>query len=309
MNSAASAMNESPAAAQTTVTSGIPWGRQMYWCVRREIWENRSIYIAPLAVAGLALFACLISVGRLPEHLRAAAGLDAMKQLEIIEKPFDMAGLLIMGATFLVALFYSLDALHGERRDRSILFWKSLPVSDVTTVLSKASIPMLVLPVVTFVAAFVTQGIVFAATSAAVGGSGVSAGAAWEHFSFWHASWMMLYHLIALHGLGYSPFYAWLLLVSAWARRLPILWATLPLIAAGVLEKITFDTSYFAEWLKNSLGGGPEVGPGAARMSMDALSSPGPGHFLTSPGLWFNLLIAAIFLALAVRLRRQRGPI
>lgn len=309
MNSASNVINESPAEAQAIASNTMPWTRQMYWSVRREIWENRSIYIAPLAAAALALMGCVISIGRLPEKLRAAAGLDAMKQLEIIEKPFDMAGLLIMGATFLVALFYSLDALYGERRDRSILFWKSLPVSDLTTVLAKASIPMLVLPVVTFAVAFVTQGTVLMITKAVVAGSGVNAGAAWDHFSFSHASWMLLYHLVALHGLGYSPFYGWLLLVSAWARRLPILWATLPPIGIGIFEKIAFNTSYFAGWLANSLGGGPEPAPPAARMSMDALSNPAPSHFLASPGLWFNLLIAAIFLALAVRLRRQRGPI
>jgi ABC-2 type transport system permease protein len=310
MNSASNVMNDSPAQTQAIVSNTIPWSQQMYWCIRREIWENRSIYIAPLAVAALALTGCVISIGRLPEQLRTAAGLDAMKQLEIIEKPFDMAGLLIMGATFLVALFYSLDALYGERRDRSILFWKSLPVSDLTTVLAKASIPMLVLPLLTFAVAFVTQGIVLMVTKAVLAGSGVNASAAWEHFSFSHASWMLLYHLIALHGLGYSPFYGWLLLVSAWARRLPILWATLPPIGIGIFEKIAFNTSYFALWLGDQLGGGSDRSAvGATGMSMDALSHPAPSHFLTSPGLWFNLLIAVILVALAARLRRQRGPI
>jgi len=122
MNSASSLANESPAQAQTSNATATSWGRQMLWCVRREIWENRSIYVAPLAVAGLALVACVISVAGLPQRLRAAAGLDALQQLEILEKPFDMAGLLIMGVTFLVALFYCLDALYGERQDRSILF-------------------------------------------------------------------------------------------------------------------------------------------------------------------------------------------
>ena len=54
-------------------------------------------------------------------------------------------------------MFYCLDALYGERRDRSILFWKSLPVSDLTTVLSKASIPIVVLPLLTFAVTVATQ--------------------------------------------------------------------------------------------------------------------------------------------------------
>ena len=62
-----------------------------------------------------------------------------------------------MGTTFIVGIFYCLDALYGERRDRSILFWKSLPVSDLTTVLSKASIPLVVLPLLAFAITVVTQ--------------------------------------------------------------------------------------------------------------------------------------------------------
>jgi ABC-2 type transport system permease protein len=310
MNSASNVMNESPAATQAIVPATVSWSRQMYWCVRRELWESKSVYIVPLAAAGLTLVACLFNVARLPERVRAAAALDPMQQLEIIERPFDLAGLLIMGATFLVALFYSLDALYGERRDRSILFWKSLPVSDTTTVLAKASIPMLVLPVLTFAVTMVVQIIVLLSSRAVLAASGVNAGAAWHHFSFSHASWMLLYHLIALHGLGFSPFYGWLLLVSAWARRLPILWATLPPIGIGVFEKIAFNTSYFAQLLMGQLGGGPERAvPSGTSMSMDSLSSPPPSEFLTSPGLWLSMFIAAVFLALAIRLRRHRGPI
>jgi ABC-2 type transport system permease protein len=310
MNSASNVMNESPTAAQSVAPAAISWGRQIYWCMRRELWESRSVYIVPLVAAGLTLIACLISVARLPERVRAAAALDPMRQLEIVSRPFDMAALLIMGATFLVALFYSLDALYGERRDRSILFWKSLPVSDATTVLAKASIPMLVLPVLTFGVTIVVQTIVLLSSRAVLASSGVNVGAAWGHFSFWHAAGMLLYHLVAIHGLCFAPFYAWLLLVSAWARRLPILWATLPPIAIGVFEKIAFNTSYFASLLMGQLGGGPErARPAGTSMSMDSLTNPPPSEFLTGPGLWLSLLTAAVFLALAIRLRRYRGPI
>jgi ABC-2 type transport system permease protein len=309
MNSASN-VNEFPTQAQSIAPAAISWTRQMYWCVRRELWESKSIYIAPIAAAALALVACSISAMRLPEQMRSAATLDPMQQLAVIEGPFDLAGLLIMGVTFLVALFYSLDALHGERRDRSILFWKSLPVSDLTTVLAKASIPMVVLPVLTFGVAFVTQTIVLMVSRAVLAGSGVHAETAWGHFSFWHMEGMLLYHLLAIHGILYSPFYGWLMLVSAWAKRLPILWATLPPIAAGLFEKIAFNTSYLASWLQKALGGGPDrAAPAGNSMSMDSLTSPWPGEFLTNPQLWINLLIAAIFFALAIRLRRQRGPI
>src|SRR6202021_706378 len=97
------------------------------------------------------------SMIHMPEKVHAAMALDPMQQQEFIQRPFNFAALLIMGATFLVSIFYCLDALHGERRDRSILFWKSLPVSDLTTVLSKFSIPMVVIPVVAFLTIVIMQ--------------------------------------------------------------------------------------------------------------------------------------------------------
>src|SRR5437660_1706471 len=120
--------------------------RAMYWSVRRELWENRSIYIAPLAVATVMIigyfFAAIATV--LANNLKVDLQPDKLAQ------PFNFVALLMMGTTFIVAIFYCLDALHGERRDRSVLFWKSMPVSDVTTVMSKAAMPLVVLPLITF---------------------------------------------------------------------------------------------------------------------------------------------------------------
>ena len=71
---------------------------------------------------------------------------NLVQRQAVLEEPYTFAMGVIMVTAFIVSIFYSLDALHGERRDRSILFWKSLPVSDLTTVLSKASVPLVVLP-------------------------------------------------------------------------------------------------------------------------------------------------------------------
>src|SRR5882762_3211263 len=118
--------------------------RAMYWSVRRELWENRSIYIAPLALAAVMVFGFFIAA--IAALLSNAVKLDS--QPDKLAQPFNIVALLMMGTTFIVAIFYCLDALHGERRDRSVLFWKSMPVSDVTTVLSKAAIPLVVLPLI-----------------------------------------------------------------------------------------------------------------------------------------------------------------
>ncbi len=126
-----------------------------------------------------------------------------------------------MLTTLLVGVFYCLDALHGERRDRSILFWKSLPVSDLTTVLSKASIPLVVLPLLTFAITVAMQWIMLLLSSAVLLGSGLSVATLWTQLSFVQMSLVLLYHLLTVHSLWYAPFYGWLLLVSGWARRAP----------------------------------------------------------------------------------------
>ena len=282
--------------------------RPLYWSVRRELFEYRSIYIAPLAVAAVFLFGYLISAIRLPHKLQAAA-LDPIQQHKLIAHPYDVAALLIMGATFIIALFYSVDALHGERRDRSILFWKSLPVSDLTTVLSKASIPLVVIPLLSFAITVVTQFIMLLLSSAVLLGSGVGLATLSGHVPLFQMWMMLLYHLVMVHALWYAPIYAWLLMVSGWARRAPFLWATLPLLAIGVVEKIAFNTTHFAAILENRISGDAAAVTMPGRFPMDPMTHLTPGHFLGSLGLWIGLAIAAAFLAAAVRLRRHQGPL
>jgi ABC-2 type transport system permease protein len=282
----------------------------MYWSVRRELWENRSIYIAPLAVAAVLLFAFTLSLMTRGHGMRALSRLDAAKQQAAIGQPYMIAALLIMTTAFIVAVFYCLDALHGERRDRSILFWKSLPVSDLTTVVSKASIPIVVVPLLAFAITVVTQWIMLLLSSVAALGSGLSVATLWAHVSLPQMWLMLLYHLLAIHGLWYAPIFGWLLLVSAWARRAAFLWAALPLLAIGVVEKILFNTTHFAAMVSQRISGGPMSLPSmTGGMSMDLLMSQTPGQLLSSPGLWIGLILAAAFLAAAVQLRRYREPI
>jgi len=262
-----------------------------YWSVRRELWEYRSIYIAPLAVAVVTLFGYLIA-----SMIRGVALLQ----------PFSFAAGVIMMAAFIVSIFYSLETLHGERRDRSILFWKSLPVSDLTTVLSKASIPLVVLPLLGFAIIVATELIMLLLGSLVLMGSGLDVGTLWTPvFRMWP---MLLYHLVTVHTLWYAPMYAWLLLVSAWARRAAFLWAALPWLAICAVEKIAFNTTRFAAMLGYRFAGGPEAIPGVDSF-FDPMTQLTPGRFLSSPGLWIGLAVAAAFLAGAVRLRRCQGPI
>jgi len=315
MNTPANAVPGSPLEshgtdAQRIAPAAMSATRPMYWSVRRELWENRSIYIAPLVATAVMLFGFLISLIGLPHRMRAALALDPSKQRAALAMPYNMAAGLIMLTALIVGVFYCLDALHGERRDRSILFWKSLPVSDLTTVLSKASIPLVVLPLLAFSITVATQLIMLLLSTAVLSASGVNVATLWTQLSFFQMFLGLFYHLLTVHVLWHAPIYAWLLLVSAWARRAAFLWAALPLLAIGVVEKIAFNTSYLAALLENRLsGGGVEAITAPGTLAMDPMTHLTPGNFLISPGLWIGMIVAAAFLAAAVRLRRYRDPL
>ena len=298
MNTPSNAVPETPATMSPT--------RPLYWSIRRELWENRSIYIAPLVVAAVFLLAILISIVHLPERRRATLLLDPAHQQAAIEKPYDIAAILLILTAFLVGVFYCLDAQHGERRDRSILFWKSLPVSDLTTVLSKASIPLVVLPLITFAIVFATQLIMTLSSSAVLTANGLSGGT-WTPLS--QGSLVLLYGLAAL-ALWHAPIYGWLLLVSGWARRTVFLWAVLPPLVLCIVERIAFGTSHLYSLLKDRLFGfAADAFAFNAHGTIDSLTQLTPGKFLSTPGLWIGLAFAAAFLTAAVRLRRYREPI
>lgn len=241
--------------------------------------------------------------------MRELSGLDATNAHDAITMPYDFAAGLMMAIALVVGVFYSLEALHGERRDRSILFWKSLPVSDVTAVLSKATIPLVILPLLTVALTVVTQLIMLLLSSAVLAGSHMSVAAYWTQVSLLQMSLGLFYHLFTVHVLLHAPFYCWFLLVSAWARRAAFLWAFLPPIAIGVVEKVAFNTHYFVDMLGAQLSGGSEAVPMPGRMPIDPGMQFTLGHFLLSPGLWIGLALAAAFLAGAVRLRHTREPI
>jgi ABC-2 type transport system permease protein len=300
MNTQSNVAREAPLESQA-VAFPVTSIQQLYWSVRRELWESRWIYLAPLGVAGIYLAGFLISMIHGFAMGIAVASPAGHKAME----PYHFAEFLIMGTTFIVAIFYCLDSLYGERRDRSILFWKSLPVSDLTTVLAKASIPVVASPLLTFALTFALESIMMLVTSGYLLTHGRSLAMLGGHvpgLQFWL---MLLYHLVAIHGLWYAPLYGWLILASAWATRAPYLWASLPPLAIGFAEKIAFNTSYFAALIEDRIGGGSEGPKLTQSLSIGQLT---PGQFLVSPGLWIGLAITALFLFAAARLRRYRGP-
>jgi ABC-2 type transport system permease protein len=286
--------------------------RPLYWSIRRELWENRSLYIAPLAVTAVGLLGFLIGLTGMShsKHSQIAAAQQIMPAM-----PYAHAAWVLILTGFIVAVFYSLDALHGERRDRSILFWKSLPVSDLTTVIAKASIPLVVLPVVVFGVTVILHLVMLVLNTAVLLVSGRSVATMWSQLPLFQMDLVLFYGLTVM-ALWHAPLYGWLLLVSGWARRATFLWAVFPLLAIGLFERIAFRTTYFGSLLKDRLYGfamdafsfhtpdGTPIDP-----HFIPLAQITPGKFLSSTGLWVGLAFAAVFIAAAVRLRRYREPI
>ena len=285
--------------------------RPFFWSVRRELWENHSITIGPLIVAALVLFGFLISIFvGLPHKMRGVSALGAAKQANMVALPYSIAASVILLTGFLIGAYYCLDALYGERRDRSILFWKSMPVSDLITVLSKVTIPLAVLPLLTFSVALATQLIMLVMSTAILLGNGVSPATQWSALPLLQMSVVMLYG-ITVHALWFAPIYGWLLLVSAWARRAVFLWAVLPFFAIAIVEWLAFDTSWFLSALRYRLMGAmvEAFSAGAHKGAITQLSQLEPLKFLGTPNLWLGLAFAGVCLAAAVWLRRNREPI
>jgi ABC-2 type transport system permease protein len=244
----------------------------------------------------------------LPSRRRAILLLDMAQQRMRIEKPYDEVAILLMATAFIVGLIYCLDALYGERRDRSILFWKSLPVSDRTTVLAKMCIPLFVLPVIVFVIIIATQLVMLLSTNGVLLMSGLPMTTS-SQLPFLQNSLILLYGLITL-ALWHAPIYAWLLVLSAWAKRSPVLWAVLPPMVLAIVERIVFSSTHFASWIKYRFSGSFVTAFAAdAKGRVDSFNQLTPARFLSTPGLWTGLFVAAALLIAAMHLRRNRTPI
>jgi ABC-2 type transport system permease protein len=307
MNTQSNAMT-GPSIQSPGTPPAVSAARAMYWSIRRELWENRSIYIGPVAAAVVFLFGFAINMIAMRRRIGASL-LDPAQHNDLLATRYEISASLIMGTALIVGIFYALDALYGERRDRSILFWKSLPVSDLTVVLSKLTIPLVVLPLLSFAISLATQFIMLLLSSVILLGSGVNIAALWTEVSFFHVSLVLLYHLLTVHGLWYAPLYGWLLMVSAGARRAPFIWALLPPFVICGVEKVAFNTSHFLALLQERLvGPGDAMAPHSTQKDFMATLIPDL-HFFSTPGLWIGLALAAVFLFAAVRLRRYQGPI
>ena len=292
--------------------------------IRRELWEHRSLYVTPAVIGllmslvtltGQATFSAfdqavdlaILGGSTLGENERAAAISALMYGVSI----FFVAGMWIL------TVFYALDALYTERKDRSILFWRSIPSTDFETVLSKLLTAILVIPLITFAFVVLTHIVVLTISGVWISFQGGDAGhliwSAAPLFDNWAAT---LVFLLAV-SLWSTPLVGWVLFVSAFAKRAPFMMAVLPLLILPMLEKIMLGTSlvadvFFVRTWKIPLFSGVDLDDffhgdnGAVPDSISLFDIMDLGGFLTSADLWIGIVVCGLFTTAAMYVRRYR---
>jgi ABC-2 type transport system permease protein len=315
--------------------------KTFYWLIKREFWENRGSFLwAPVITGGVFLLLNIMGIitaevlgarhgiqigaGGDLQHVIAQmdAGDTSKVSLTLDIAMYSAMGLLsvVLG---IVVFFYCLGALYDDRRDRSILFWKSLPVSDASTVLSKVVSATLLAPVIAVVAGIAVGMLQLLIVATTLSFHGVNM---WQLLILAHPFHVMfnLLGYIPLYFLWALPAVGWLLLCSAWARNKPILWAVALPVATGLLVNwfglmglFDLPTTWF--WRNIVQRGLFSVFPGTGSVfghqghiavighsGMDFMDLGNTYQLLASTNLWVGVVVGLGLLAGAIWFRRWR---
>jgi ABC-2 type transport system permease protein len=286
--------------------------------VRREFWEHPALWRAPLIIAALLVGTIVLGATMGGHHhgFVQVDGWDGNMSPERQEQAFAASQVAPMFPLYLIMMlvltFYLLDSLYAERKDRSILFWKSMPVSDGLTVFSKFFVGVVVVPLGVLALAAVCHLLLFLAWKIGVATGRFPPLLTWNTW-LWLKIEAVMFASFVLGALWYAPVAATFLLVSAWARRSPVMWITLASIAPLVLEA-AFGTRYVARFLAyRTFGIWATLGAGldGARIEHGArlegvLGDLNFGAAFASVDLWLGVLAAAAILYATVRVRRYR---
>jgi ABC-2 type transport system permease protein len=292
------------------------------WLVRREFWENRAIWLIPAALGALMILSALFG------GYQVVGAVD-LSTVRAVVQAGALDGMIMISAIFFVVMaiyytWYLLDCLYADRKDRSILFWKSMPISDTATVASKLGIALIVIPLVYFAFADLTtllMAFIISVRARASIGSSLWRGDLWLQIQ---ALWL---YLIVTTAVWYLPIAGWLLVVSAWAKRAVILWSVLPPLAVVLAERMFLGTHVIGHHLAARLGLGGyaehalQYTPGAANwvtteIGHDTINTPAsvyrflnPGGFVSSPQVWIGVAVGVALIVCAIQLRTRRTEI
>jgi ABC-2 type transport system permease protein len=280
--------------------------------IRREFWEHRALWMAPLVIAGLYLLVCLIPGSHGIDGSRHGpnAGMMTMLYVQLI-----FTGVLF-ALMSVVVFFYLADCLYAERKDRSILFWKSLPVSDAATVLSKVLVASLVVPLGVYVLAVITNVLAFGILYARLHSDAV-----FGQFIQWSTGdWLrlngMLLADVLIVSLWYAPVVAYQLLMSAWAKGSVMVWTIIPPLLLMLGERLLFGTWYVGRLIGERVGinlTGVAIGHRPTPRVGGLISNSSPIFdqidafgLLATPDIWIGVAVAAVLIFLTIRIRRYR---
>lgn len=320
--------------------------KTMKWLLRREFWENKgSMFWAPLVVGALMVlfvgatvlyssaagtFHGKITVDGQTQHIGAAynkmPGAERQQVVDTVVSGYLLAAAPLFLMLSVIAFFYCLSALSEERRDRSILFWKSLPVSDAETVLSKVVTAALVAPLITIAVSIFVSVLLLLIVGIGMALHGVNMfGEIFLNANFYLAP-LKLLGLLPIYFLWALPTIGWLLMVSAWAKSKVFLWAVgVPLVAIAVIKWTDFllNTGIKVDWFVHHVVARGLLGliPGAW-LPMDHVDLSGLQNgqssdtlgfvlkqswlTLTGPNVWIGVIAGAAMIFAAIRLRRWK---
>ncbi|MDJ0652866.1 MAG: hypothetical protein QNJ40_01840 [Xanthomonadales bacterium] len=310
--------------------------------LRREFWENRGAFFTlPLGIGGFFVFIAVAALTAAATFIEEIDGERFMLTKAVAEiKKVDPAtldvvwNLNLLGTSAIfhmvllfVVFFYLLGSLYDDRRDRSILFWKSLPISDANTVLSKLVAGSLLAPALWVAAIAITQTTLLLITTIVFWLSDIPV-----YDYLWGPAdpletWLLLLASYAVQAFWMLPVWGWALLASSFARSKPFLWAVAPPVLLAVAYTWINATQYlridFSVWTmigNRILGGvvpiqfnieGDNVQIGSMRFTDDDVTELPItwGTLLerfTWPDMWWGILFGVVFIALAIYIRRYR---
>ncbi|QGX38776.1 hypothetical protein [Permianibacter aggregans] len=220
-----------------------------------------------------------------------------------VRSPFD-------GLLLLVTFFYFLACMYEERKDRSIYFWRSMPISDWHSTFSKVVTGVVIYPAIVLAAAAVVHLIVMIIGTIAAWNFGVSA---WD--TLWAPSALPVFWFKSLIGywammLWAAPILMYFLLLGAATKR-PLLFAVLTPPAVMLVEKLLFDTHVFGTWLGERFRGIAAI----LWQDMQAMADGEPvfpnvgysqgAELLGNGQFWLGLVIAGLLMFGSVYARKR----
>ena len=315
---------------------------KMKWLLKREFWEHKGgFFWAPIVVSVIVTvitaFTILVGVTQGVKSTIVINGETVTNLAERFSPEQKATAVEHLASTYMVSavpllfvlsftvFFYCLSALFDERKDRSVLFWKSLPVTDGATVLSKVAVALCLAPLITLGLAIMLAIVNLTFLTIGAGAAGVNIAGELVGSTSLYMAPLQIAALFPIYVLWALPTVGWLLMVGAWARSKPFLWAVgAPLLTMGLIAWFNkmFSFGWQLEWFwLNIVGRGLlSLAPGSwFVLSGENIAVPGGMQEpqmnslvtlswaqLATPNLWIGVTVGAAMIYAAIRLRRWK---